>query len=104
MDKMKITSSGSKDKLGILGKGLITSLGLKAKTRPKKYKKTRYFIRNIIKKDLSKVIREFEKLSYESYEITRPKYESTDGYFYPARQLAKCMMRADDLNSENYPV
>ena len=34
--KMKITSSESKDNLGRLEKGLITSLGLKAKERPHK--------------------------------------------------------------------
>ena len=33
--KMKITSSESKDNLGRSGKGLITSLGIKAKSRPK---------------------------------------------------------------------
>ena len=47
LDKMKITSSESKFKLGISGKGLITSLGLKAKIRTKKYKKTRYDIGNV---------------------------------------------------------
>ena len=38
-EKMKITSSESKEKLEISGKGLITSLGLKAKVRPAKMKK-----------------------------------------------------------------
>ena len=50
LDKMKSTSSESKDHLGISGKGLITSLGLKAKTRPYKYKKARYAIGNASKK------------------------------------------------------
>ena len=36
LDKMKITSSESKDNLGRSGKGLITSMGIKAKARPKK--------------------------------------------------------------------
>ena len=36
---MKIISSESKDNVGISGKGLITSLGIKFKARPKKYKK-----------------------------------------------------------------
>ena len=36
LDKMIITSSDPKDNLGRSGKGLITYLGLKAKTRPKK--------------------------------------------------------------------
>ena len=35
LDKMRITSSESKDDLGGSGKGLITSLGLKAKTGTK---------------------------------------------------------------------
>ena len=39
LDKMKVTSSESKDYLGRSGKGLITSLGIKDKARPKKYKK-----------------------------------------------------------------
>ena len=101
---MRITSSESKVKLERSGKGLIASHGLKAKTRPKKYKKARYAIRNVIKKDLSKIIREFEKLPYESYEKKRPKHEPTDSYFYPARQLPKYMMRTDALNLYGYPV
>ena len=62
LDNMRITSSESKVKLGRSGKGLIASLGLKAKTRPKIYKKARYTIVNFNKKDLSKIIREFEKV------------------------------------------
>ena len=55
-------------------------------------------------KDLSKIIREFEKFSYKSYERRRPKYYTTDSYLYLAIQPVKCMMIADALNSENYPV
>ena len=36
----------------------MTSLGFKAKVRPQKYKKARYAIRNVSKKDLFKIIRE----------------------------------------------
>ena len=36
LEKIKITSSYPKDNLGRSGKGLITSLGLKAKVRPTK--------------------------------------------------------------------
>ena len=64
LDNMRITSSESKVRLGILGKGLITSMGLKAKIIPKKYKKAMYDIVNVSKKYLSKVIREFEKLHF----------------------------------------
>ena len=52
LDKMRITSSESKDKLEISGKELITSLGGFTKLRPQKYKKSRYAIGNVSKKDL----------------------------------------------------
>ena len=36
-----------------------------AKVRPNTYKKARYSIRNVSKKDLLKTFKEFEKLSHE---------------------------------------
>ena len=75
---MRIKSSEPKDNLGRSGKGLITSLGIKAKTIPKKYKKATYAIGNFSTKDLSKIIREFDKLPYKSYERMRPHNEPTD--------------------------
>ena len=83
---------------------MIASLGFRAKVRPHQYKKARHAIRNVSKKDLSKIIKEFDKLPHQSYEKKRPKYEPTDRYFYLARQIAKCMMRADAINSHVYPV
>ena len=83
---------------------MITSLGLKSKVSPHKYKKSRYAVGNISKKDLSNIIKEFQKLPYESYENKRPKHEPADRYFYLARQLAKYMMRAGALKSHGYPV
>ena len=53
LDNMRITYSESKDNVGRLGKGLITSLGLKAR----EIKNTRYAIGNFSKKDLSNIIR-----------------------------------------------
>ena len=67
-------------------------------------KKARYAIRNISEKDLLNIIREFEISPYKSYEKKRPKYEPTDSYFYLSRQLEKCMMRSEALNSHLYPV
>ena len=84
------------------GKWLITSLDFKAKVRPQKYKKSRYAIGNVSKKYLSKIIREFEKFEKLTYEKKRPKHEPTNSCFYLARQLAKCMMRADTLNWHDY--
>ena len=54
---MRIISSETKDNSGISGKGLITSLGLKAKARLKKYKKARYAIGKAIMREFSKIIR-----------------------------------------------
>ena len=42
LDKMKIISSNTKEKLEISGKRLIAFLSFKAKVRPQKYKKSRY--------------------------------------------------------------
>ena len=64
--KMRITSSESKDNLVRSGKGLITSLGIKAKLRPHRQIKARYAIVNVSKKDILKIIREFENLPYET--------------------------------------
>ena len=54
LDKMKITYSELKEFFERSGKGLITSLGFKAKVRPHIYKKARYAIGNVSKKDLFK--------------------------------------------------
>ena len=101
---MKITSSDPKDDLGRSVKGLITSMGLKAKSRPKKCKQERYDIGNVSNKNLSEIIKEFDKLPYQTYERRRPKHEPTNSYFYLARKLVKCMMKSDALNSHVYPV
>ena len=62
LNKMETTSLESKVELEGSGKGLVTALALKTKARSKKYKKARYAIGNVSMKDLSKKIKEFEKL------------------------------------------
>ena len=62
LDKMQIISSDSKGKLERSGKGLITSLGFKTKSRSQKYKKERYAIVNVSEKDLYRIIKDFEKI------------------------------------------
>ena len=74
LDKMKVSSSESKDNLGGSVKGFITSLGIKSKVRPNKYKKARYVIRNVSKKDISKIIREFENYLIK---VTRRRVPNT---------------------------
>ena len=60
LDNMRITSSDLKDYLGVLGKGLITYLGLKTNIISNKYQKARYAITNFSIKGLSNIIKEFE--------------------------------------------
>ena len=62
LNKMKTTSSESKGKLERSGKGLVTSLGFKTKVRSQNYKKARCAIVNVSEKDLSNIIKEFEKI------------------------------------------
>ena len=83
---------------------MINSLVLKANASPKRHKKERYSIGNVSIKYLSKIIREFERLPYTSYEMRRPKHDPTDTYFYLSRHLAECMMRDYALNLHFYPV
>ena len=101
---MRITYSESKDNSGRPGKGLIISLGLRAKARPNIYKKSKYAIVKICKQDLSKTIRNSVTLLYKSRERRRHKNETTDNHFNSAKQLAKFMMRSDVLNSHTYPI
>ena len=77
---------------------MVTSLGFKTKARSQKYKKARYAIVNVSEKDLSKIIKDFEKIYKLPYEEKRPKHNPNDIYFHLARQLAKCVMRSDNLN------
>ena len=102
LDKMKTTSSESKGKLEISGKGLVLSLSFNTKVRSHKYKNARYAIRHIGEKDFSKIIKEFEKIEKVPFEKKRPKHEPTDSYFHLARQLANCMMRFDKLKRQNH--
>ena len=80
------------------GKELITSLGFKIKARPQKHKKVRYAIGNVSKKDLFKIIKEFEIIDKLPYKKKRPKHEPTDSYFHPAIQLVKFMMISNNPN------
>ena len=72
--------------------------------KAKELKKARYDIVNFSMKYLPKIIREFEKLTYKSYERRRLKHDPTNSCFYLARQIAKFMMRSDALKYDNYTV
>ena len=77
LNKMETTSSESKEKLERLAKGLVTALAFKTKVRSPRYKKVRYAIESVSEKDLSKIIKEFEKIGKLPYEKKRPKHEPT---------------------------
>ena len=88
-----------KRKIGKIRKGVGYLSGFQDQSKVlQKCKKARYAIGNVSKKDLSKIIKEFEKIEKIPYEKKRPQHEPTDRYFHLARQLAKCMMRSDNLN------
>ena len=86
---MKIIYSESRGKLEISVKGLITSLGFNTKARLQKYKKARYAIVNISEKDLSRIIKDFEKIEKLPYDKKRLKHEPTDSYFYLEKVTCK---------------
>ena len=98
LDNMKTTSSESKGKLGRSGKGLVNALALKIKVRSQKYKKARYAIGNVSKKDLSNIIKEFEKIDKVPYVKRIPKHEPTSSYYHLVRCIAECTMRSDEHN------
>ena len=95
---MENTYSESKEKLERSVKVFATTLSFKTKVRSSKYKKARYAIGNVSEKDLSKIIKEFEKIGKLPYEKRIPKHEPTDSYFHLAREIAKCMMISDKPN------
>ena len=74
LNKMETTSSESKGKLGRSRNMLLTALALKTKSRPQKYKKSRYAIRNVSMKDLSNIIKEFKKIGKVTYVKRTPKH------------------------------
>ena len=79
---------------------MVTALAFKTKLRSQKYKKARYAIRNVSKKDLSNNIKQFEKIGKVPYVKRIHKHEPTPIYFHLVTQLVKCMMRSDEHNQQ----
>ena len=102
LNKTETTSSESKEKLEISGKGLVTALAFRTKVRSPKYKKATYGIVNVSEKDLSEIIKVFEKIGKLPYEIRIPKHDPTTSYFHLVRQIATCMMISDQINWQYY--
>ena len=49
-------------------------------------------------KDLSVIIKEFEKIVKVPYVKRIPKHESTSSYYHLVRCIVECMMRSDEHN------
>ena len=98
LNKMETTSSESKVELERSGKGLVTALAVKTKARSKKYKKARYAIVNVSMKDLSKKIKEFEKIVKVPYVKRIPKHEPTSSYFHLVVCIRECIKRCGEKN------
>ena len=81
---------------------MVTALDFKTKVRSQKYKKARYAIGNVSKKDLSKIIKEFEKIVKVPYVKRIPKHEPTSSYYHLVRCIAECIMRSDEHNRHVY--
>ena len=58
----------------------------------------RYAIVNVSMKDLSNIIKEFDKIVKVPYVKRIPKHEPTSGYFHLVRCIAECMMISDEHN------
>ena len=63
-----------------------------------------YGITNISMKDISKILENFEKLSYKGYVRKSPKQEPNYSYFYLSKQPAKCAIISDVFNLHVDPV
>ena len=77
---------------------MVTTLALKTKLRSQKCKKARYSIGNVSEKELSKIIKEFEKIGKVPYVKMIPNNEPTSSYYHLVRCITECMMRSDEHN------
>ena len=77
---------------------MVTALAFKTKVRSQKYKKAMYAIGNVSKKDLSKIIKEFEKIGKVTYVKRIPKHDPNSRYYHLLRCITECMMRSDEFN------
>ena len=104
LNNMETISSDSKVELGRSGKGLVTSLDLKTKARQKKHKKARYAIGNVNMKDLSNIIKEFEKIVKVTYVKRILKHEPTSSYYHLVGCITECMLICGEDNHHMHDV
>ena len=87
-----------KSRIGETRKGVGNRSGYQEKSKVKKYKKARYAIVNVSMKDLSNIIKEFEKIVKVPYVKRIPKHEPTSSYYHLVRCISECMMISDEYN------
>ena len=87
-----------KRKIGEIRKGVGNRSGFQYQSKVNRIKKARYAIGNVSKKDLLKIIKEFEKIGKVPYVKRIPKYEPTSSYYNLVRCIAEFMMRPDEHN------
>ena len=79
-------------------KGVGNRSGSQYQSRVEKYKKARYSIGNVSMKDLSNIIKEFDKIVKVPYVKRIPKHEPTSSYYHLVGCIAECMLRSDEDN------
>ena len=82
----------------MIRRGVDYLSGFQGQSKTAKIKKAGYAIGIASEKDISHIIEDFEKIGKLPYEKKSTKHEPTQSYFCQARQLAKCMMRSNNLN------
>ena len=84
--------------MGEIRKGVGNRSGSQDQSKVERYKKARYAIGNVSMKDLSKIIKEFEKIVRVPYVKMIPKHEPTWSYYHLVGCIAEFMLRYDDYN------
>ena len=81
LDKREVTSSESKDFMGISGKGLTTSLDISTKSSNNK-QKARFAITDIANQDFRKLLKKFNNLPYIGYKSKQVHNEPSEAYLF----------------------
>ena len=89
MENMKITSSEPKYYLVSPGKGLITSMGLKAIKRSINVKNAQFAVTEVRINDIYRIIMDFKDVPYEGYVMKRFKHMPNDSYLYLSKTYFK---------------
>ena len=81
-----------KRKIGEIMKGVGNRSGSQDQSKVEKYKKARYAIGNISMKNLSNIIKDFEKMVKVPYVKRIPKHEPTSSYYHLVGCITECML------------